>query len=294
MSDVEASILVCTRDRCSRLSKMLASLASMDPVTDTFEVVVVDNGSSDETRRVVDEFAQAVSFPVRYAFESRPGLSFARNHALKLSQGRVLLFTDDDCIVGRDWLKAALALHREDGHRMVGGRVELFNPDEPTDVVRTSLVEEKLTSTARLFGFLHGANMVVARSVVEAVGLFDVRLGAGTRLRSAEDTDFVYRVYSKGIPVVYRPQLVVFHDHGRTDRRLALRQSRGYSVGTGALMLKHVVSGRGDLVRPVYWQIAGLGAARRRQGTLQAVRLLLSYLTGMSRYAMVERRRPQY
>lgn len=294
MAEPSISIIVCTRNRSARLANTLASLARLDIAGASVEAVVVDNGSTDDTRATIESFAATAPFEVRYRHQGRAGLSYARNDGLAHASGTIIMFTDDDCIVSADWVRVALELCRQDDRKIIGGRVELFDQNQPSNIVRTSMADEALTHPGQLFGFLHGANMVFGRSVVDAVGNFDVRFGAGTKLRSAEDTDFIYRAFEHGIPVIYDPRLLISHDHGRSGNEIALAQSAGYCVGMGAMMLKHCLRGQTGLVKPIYWSIgSAVRVERRRWGLWQACKIQFSLLAGMLRYGFVDVYKPE-
>jgi len=85
--------------------------------------------------------------------------------------------------------------------------------------------------------------MAFSRATVDAVGGFDESLGAGTRCGSGEDTDFLFRVSRKGLKIVYAPDLVVYHNHGRRTEEEAVRLRRNYAVGRGSFYCKHVLAG---------------------------------------------------
>jgi glycosyltransferase involved in cell wall biosynthesis len=251
---LKVSAIICTRNRSLSLSRALRSMSALelDDVAG-FELFVVDNGSTDGTRRVVNDFAATAHFHVNYVFEPRTGLSFARNRGLTAATGDLIMFTDDDCLVAPGWVTTAARVFAHDLLQIVAGRVELFDETQPSLVKKTSTRRETLASPGQLFGFVHGANFAFGRCVVERIGLFDVRFGAGTRLCSAEDTEFVYRALIHGVPVTYEPTLIIHHDHGRTGEREAYRQARGYAIGMGAMLAKDLSAGRTDLIKPIYW-----------------------------------------
>lgn len=254
-SPLTVSAIICTRDRCISLKRSLQAMIALRlDDADTFELLIVDNGSSDGTRGIVEDFIKIAPFRAKYLFEPETGLSFARNLGLVSASGDLIMFTDDDCLVEADWVEVARSVFADDLLKLVGGRVELFNKDHLSLVTKTSPVRETMASSNQIFGFLHGANMTFGRAVVQKIGVFDVRLGAGTRLRSAEDTDFVYRAFISGVPVTYEPALLVHHDHGRTGDEQAYRMMQGYSVGSGAMIVKHLFAGRTDLIKPNYWE----------------------------------------
>lgn len=250
----EVSVLICTRNRAVSLRETLASIAAMNPgAVAAWEVVVVDNGSTDQTQTVLRDFANRL--PLRVVTEARPGLAVARNSGLRAARGEIILFTDDDCVVAPDWMATGARLLASDPMRLIGGRVELHDPRDLPLGVKTTPTREELTAPSGLFGFLHGANLGFGRGVPERVGLFDVRFGAGARLRAAEDTEMVYRTWRAGLPVSYEPELLVYHDHGRRGLRTWFSQTRGYAYGDGAMAAKHALGGDYALLKSLYWDL---------------------------------------
>src|SRR5687767_13125293 len=98
-------IVVCTYDRCDALARCLASLIRLEPPPDgtALELVVVDNNSSDGTRALVESWRERSPHPVRYVFERRQGLAYARNAGVRTSTAPLIACTDDDCLVAPDW-----------------------------------------------------------------------------------------------------------------------------------------------------------------------------------------------
>ena len=252
--DIDVSIVICTRNRSTALHRTLLALAAMTvPATVRHEVIVVDNASSDDTKAVID--AAGIMLPVRYLHESRPGLGRARNVGLAQATGQLIFMTDDDCIVDPDWLETGLRLIAGNPRQIIGGRVGLHDPRDLPITIKTEDTAVSLISVGPLFGFLHGCNMIFGRSVADVIGPFDPLLGAGTRCRGAEDTDFVYRAFKAGVAVRYCPNLRIAHDHGRRDPADGQRLEQGYRISMGALTLKHLLRGRLDLVKLLYWRM---------------------------------------
>ena len=97
------SVIICTFNRCEMLALTLESFTRIETGSDfTWELIVVDNNSTDATKGVVSEFNTRL--PIRYVFESKQGLSRARNCGIAQAQGDIIVFTDDDIIVTNDWL----------------------------------------------------------------------------------------------------------------------------------------------------------------------------------------------
>ncbi len=286
--------ILCTRNRSKKLSAALSAMARLDVAGLPFDLLVVDNGSTDDTPAVVAAAARLCPFPVRLVSEPEPGLSRARNRGMSMAHGTLLLFTDDDCLVAPSWVRSALLAFDGDWHQVIGGRVELYDPNEPSNLQRTAVEPDVLTGTESLFGFLHGANFAFGRSVSQQAGRFDVGLGAGTPLHAAEDTEFVYRAFRLGIPVRYDPGMLVHHDHGRTDPADARRTTQGYMVGMSAMLIKSMMAGHTDLAKPIYWTMRG--AVRRWRNDRDTRTLLtmpLGFVQGVARYSVLAATRRQ-
>lgn len=273
----DVSIIICTRNRSTALRRTLLALAAMNvPPMVSHEVIVVDNASSDETKAVIQ--AAGATLPVRYLHEGRPGLGRARNAGLAQAAGRLIFMTDDDCVVQPDWLEAGLRLIAENPRQVIGGRVDLHDTRDLPITIKTEGAAASLDSIGPLFGFLHGCNMIFGRLVVDAIGPFDPLLGAGTKCRGAEDTDFVYRALKAGVAVRYCPDLRIAHDHGRRDPADGQRLEQGYRVSIGALTLKHLLRGRLDLAKLLYWRMRSAYRQGYRVGALDYAAGALAYL----------------
>src|SRR5690349_5184620 len=105
---MDVTIAICTRNRAASLRRMLNSLTLVEfPGGTQCEVVVVDNGSTDDTASIIESFAGAL--PIRHDVEPAPGVSFARNRAVGMARGKFIVWTDDDVVVDRQWLSAYVA-----------------------------------------------------------------------------------------------------------------------------------------------------------------------------------------
>ncbi|ESX43474.1 MULTISPECIES: glycosyltransferase [unclassified Mesorhizobium] len=252
---LEVSFIVCTRDRAAVLEACIASIQTACRVHATFaaELVVVDNGSRDGTSKRLAAIAETSDIPVTAVSETRPGLAAARNAGLARARGRVLVFVDDDCKLDRDYLRD-LERHYRSGEKWLirGGRVELGDARDLPFTIKLREASERLTPAVHPGGFVLGCNMTMHRDVAARIGSFDERFGAGGPLRSAEDTDYLVRAMLLGMPVEYVPDMTVLHHHGRRDRKSIDRLHRDYSLGNGALCLKHVRHAPW-LLRHVYW-----------------------------------------
>jgi GT2 family glycosyltransferase len=216
------------------------SLAIENVPGTSVEVVVVDNGSVDNTQTVINDWSKRVRFPVQNILEHKPGLSAARNAGIAKANGTVCVFTDDDCTLNSDYLVILNKYLAQDRQPVIrGGKVLL---GDPTDLPFTILLGDQAKQLSTPFyppGFIIGANMVIPREAIQLVGLFDERFGAGTVFKAGEETDYVYRAYRAGVAVEYVPDLIVHHFHGRKDKAAIAFLCQGYFLANGALYAKH-------------------------------------------------------
>jgi hypothetical protein len=278
------SVVVCTYNRAGPLQRFLARIGELGtPRHDLpWELVVIDNNSSDDTRGVVERMRAQLPVPIAYHFEPRQGLSHARNAALANARYDIVAFTDDDCLFGSDWLQNIADEFTGDAQlAILGGRVEA-GPGLPAELsTRRGRERVEVKSLTDIRRNLIGCNMALKRSLLRDVGIFDTRLGAGTPCKAGEDSDYIYRALRDGRRILYSPNVLIEHHHDRTDEN-SVRAVRGnYLMGRGAFYAKHLLRFDGYVARHAYWELRGLfrRSERRSFGNLshwQVVRGLLS------------------
>ena len=258
---------------------MLSSLARLRADA-RWEVILVDNGSSDGTPGVLATFAASSGLDVRLVHEAKTGLSAARNAGWRRARGRLVAFTDDDCYPAADYVERIRECFSAGNPGYVGGRVLLFDPRDAPVTIQT--LETRMEIAPRSFlrpGLIHGANMTIRRDALERSGGFDERLGAGTALYCAEDVDMLARVSALGYSGAYDPRPTVYHHHRRAGAEEVARLMTGYDIGRGAYYAKALTDRR---LRPAYcWPVVrriGGNVARRHFG------VLARELTGAWRY----------
>lgn len=248
-------MVVCTRNRGAHLRPTLDSVAAaaLAETAVQVELVIVDNGSTDDTAAVISAFKAGSPIAVVDVVEPLAGLSRARNRGLSVATGEIIAFTDDDCRLEPDYFTDLAAHYRnQQGLVLRGGRIELGDPTDLPFTIKTDDLAATLSGETHPGGFIHGANMTAPRALFDKVGPFDVRFGAGAVFSAAEDTDFILRTQEAGIPVEYVPDMAVRHYHGRKALSDIAKLSRGYQVGNGALMAKHLRTNR-LLPRHLWW-----------------------------------------
>jgi glycosyltransferase involved in cell wall biosynthesis len=223
---VDISVVICTFNRADTLAKALRTLAdSTIPESLTWEILVVDNNSSDRTRKVVEEVADRFNGRCRYLFEPRSGKSYALNSGIREAQGRVIAFMDDDVVVERGWLINLTAVLCDDaGWAGVGGRTLpletiplpswlAFDGRYALGGILAALFDLG-DSPLQLDRAPYGANMAFRREMFEKFGGFRLDLGPSPNPeipRPNEDTEFGRRLIAAGEKLRYEPSAVVYH-----------------------------------------------------------------------------------
>lgn len=257
---MKLSVIVASHNRSKVLGTLLEVLGKQQmPDGSDFEVIVIDNNSSDATKDTCEAFVRRRPERFHYVYEKRQGKSQALNTGIRAAQGDVLVFTDDDCVPDAQWLRSITGEFVSDcSLHVLGGRVELYCDDDKPVTIRTSRERIAFSSSSQLFSLIAGCNMAIRRGVFESVGGFDPALGPGTRMAAAEDVELLYRAFTCGFKIVYSPDVLVYHNHGRrTDAQVqALR--RDYVVGRGAFYCKHILRGDLQILKMAYWEVSSL------------------------------------
>ena len=276
----DLAIAICTRNRADRLRQALCAIGCIDTPR-PWELIVVDNGSSDDTQAVLARFAHDFPRPLKVVYEREPGLGRARNRAWQTSSSDVIAFTDDDCYPSPDFAQKVLECFEDSRLHFLGGRILLF---DPTDFpITVQLKEERLEIPPRSFipaGLIQGANFAVRRDVLEAVGGFDPHLGAGTPF-PFEDVDVLSRASAAGYVGAYDPRPVVFHHHRRKRGREVDKLIESYDIGRGAYYFSAILDARRRYTYARRW----IRLSYRRVRLDGDVRTVLNELRGAAAYA---------
>jgi glycosyltransferase involved in cell wall biosynthesis len=258
---MKLSIIIASYNRSQSLLAFLRELArQVVPDEVEWEAVIVDNNSTDNTRTEVAPLLQAYPHKFEYFFESRQGKSRALNTGIAKARGEILVFTDDDCIPDPHWLAAiAHEFTSDPSLDVLGGRVDLFDKQDRPVTIRNFPERTLISSRDQLFLFLIGANMAIRRRVLDVVGAFDPFLGPGSRIGAVmEDLDLLYRAFREKFKVIYSPDVLVYHNHGRTTEAQIQALNHRYVVGRGAFYCKHILAGDRNVLKMAYWEVSAL------------------------------------
>ncbi len=258
---MKLSIIIASYNRAESLLTFLQELSRQVVLEGvSWETVVVDNNSTDGTKSVIAPLVETSPQHYKYVRESRQGKSIALNTGLRAATGEILVFTDDDCIPDSKWLSTiAREFDADPSLGVLGGRVELFDKQDRPVTIRNFPDRTLIESRDQLFLFLIGANMSVRRKVIDAVGEFDPFLGPGSRIGAVmEDLDLLYRAFREKFKIVYSPEVLVYHNHGRTTDAQIQALNHRYVVGRGAFYCKHILAGDRNVLKMAYWEFSSL------------------------------------
>lgn len=247
------SVIVPVHNGAGTIEACVRALLAQDYPRDRYEVLVVDNRSTDGTPELV------AREPVRLLREEAiQGSYAARNRGIREARGEVLAFTDADCIAHPGWIRQGVRALAQPGVGCVGGRILAHAPR--TLAQRYAAATGALSQEAALWEnafkpAVYTANAFYPKAAVERVGGFD------PRVRSGGDADLAWRVQSQlGLSAAFAPEAVVEHEHRARVRDL-LRQKRNYGYGSVVNYVKHRQAMGRRTLRHAYWECLGL--ARR-------------------------------
>jgi glycosyltransferase involved in cell wall biosynthesis len=234
------SIVVPTHDRKIHLRAALESLARLDYPKDCYEVIVVDDGSTDGSDQVVRDAMGANAMQISYCRQQHTGVTAARNRALQAARGSFVALTDDDCTFPSSWLQLLLEQMDSASVGAVGG------PDlAPVDAsLFVRCVDYSVTSFAGTGGvrrkekravgsyYPRGCNIMVSKAALDRIGRFDPTLTAG------EEIELGYRLKQAGYVLKYAPEAFVWH-HRRDSWKAFTRQMFARGMTRVELIRRH-------------------------------------------------------
>ncbi|MBP1598974.1 MAG: hypothetical protein H6Q05_4351 [Acidobacteria bacterium] len=208
------SVVICSYNRAQTLGPAIESAAcqKLDAAL-SFEVVIVDDGSTDGTDQVVQRTAKRSPVPVRYIKGSGEGVPFARNRGVQEARGEWIAFFDDDQIAEDGWLNELILTAEETGAQIVGGvrRLQFMGEDPPRlGPLTREILGEKYYGPHRCrvnrFTLACTGNVLIRRQLFVHIGQFDTDMHRGMT-----DIDWMRRALDAGVPSWYSPHAVVRH-----------------------------------------------------------------------------------
>lgn len=219
---LKISAVICTHNGGKYLNRAIESLIDQSLPKELYEIIVVDNRSTDNTKAIVESlFGKAQN--LRYCYESRIGLSHARNRGIEEAKGEIIVYMDDDAYACRDFLLKYVEAYENVSPKpdAAGGKIlldwEVPKPAWFPDSMQRCLTyidysQEPRFLDFRKYEYPFGANMSFLKETLIRLGGFDVNLGrVGKRLLSNEEKELFFKMHERGLKVYYLPEAGVHH-----------------------------------------------------------------------------------
>jgi glucosyl-dolichyl phosphate glucuronosyltransferase len=233
---MDISIIICTYNRSNTLNKVLECVQGLTGSPDiTWETLVVDNNSTDETKSTVERFVGCGKGNIKYIFEGRQGKPYALNTGIAAAKGDILAFTDDDVLIDPDWL---LNIKKTFDHHDcvgVGGKIiPVFSDKKPSWLT----TDTPMPFLNVLGSFDHGeeccvlnvptngANMAFKKEIFIKHGTFQLDL-----VPRGEDTEISLRFLAMGEKLMYAPDAIIYHRVQKEKLKKKLFQTSYFSYG---------------------------------------------------------------
>ncbi|VVB87945.1 Glycosyltransferase AglE [uncultured archaeon] len=232
------SILLATYNRKSWLEECLESLFNQDYPKERYEIIVINDGSNDGTEKVLRAYEKKAPCTFIWHTQRNQGKTVALNTGLNnTTKGEIVLFTDDDCVADKNWIKNLLSAFKDEKVGGVGGKILAYKPKNHVEKYGVFFDQEGSVSLAT-------GNAAYRSHVVKSVGGFD------TQLIGLEDIDFGVRVRGKGYKLKYTPEAIIYHrNYCSLDRLIKRKRSEGRQLYNLSTKYEHYFNARKLIIK---------------------------------------------
>lgn len=220
MIDPRFSIIVPAYNAEKTLSACLESLADQSVSEANYEVIVVDDGSTDDTSKITNRFN------VKYIFQTNQGPAAARNKGADAAAGQIILFTDADCVPGHNWIREMVSPFNDSEVVGVKGAYKTMQTELAARFAQAEFDDRyDLLQKSRYIDMIDTYSAAFKKDIFLNIGGFDKSFPVANN----EDTDLSYRLYAAGYKLVFNSKAFVYHTHPHTFiKYLKLKFRRGY------------------------------------------------------------------
>jgi glycosyltransferase involved in cell wall biosynthesis len=204
------SIIIPTYNRPKELYNCLKQLEQINYRNDTFEIIIVDDGSKLSLDSIVNNFNKRVDISLFKQINQGPAV--ARNNGAQKARGKFLAFIDDDCLANKDWLNFMEDSLNKYPKSLVGGKTLNALEDNPFSTTSQILIDYIYSTYDRqksMPKFFTSNNMALTREMFLSVNGFN----SNFRLAAGEDREFCEKLLSRGYNLLYEPQAIIYHEH---------------------------------------------------------------------------------
>lgn len=255
MAMTPLSIIICTYSRPRLLVRCLDSIAQQSVSLKNCELIVVDNNSTTNIKRLVDQFRLNYPFiPLTYIKEKKPGITYARTAGAQAARGRYLAYIDDDAYASPNWVKKILETIDRVTPDVCGGIIYPYYNSSKPKWFKDKYEKRVHGRKARLLKegeYFAAANFIIRKSVLEDLNYFPISLGmTGKDLGYGEETRLLInlRTKTKHPIIFYNPQIIVYHLVAASKMSLVYRLQSCFIAGRYALAVFGYSSSKWRLV----------------------------------------------
>ncbi|MCX6340257.1 MAG: glycosyltransferase [Candidatus Aureabacteria bacterium] len=240
MDNPAISVIIPTYNRKDILQKVLDAYKDQSLPQEQFEIIIIDDGSTDGTKESVAKASQTQP-NIRYFHQPHGGPAKARNLGIEQAKGPIILFTGDDCIPDKHLLQEHLRLHKKGEAIAVLGHID-WHPDLEITPFMSYINIDTQFSYPRIkeapqnvpFGYFYTSNISIPKKYFELVGTFDTDFTEAVW----EDVELGYRIWKSGVRIVYNSQAITYHYHAVDIEDYIQRQLRA-GKAAAVLYKKH-------------------------------------------------------
>jgi glycosyltransferase involved in cell wall biosynthesis len=247
---LDVSVVVCTRNRGKNAVHTIQTI--LDNQYSNFEVILIDQSTNGETAAAIEQFSTDSRF--RYIRSNTVGTGISRNIGLAQSNGKIVIYTDDDCSVPNNWIQLMAEIFDNEQIGMVFCNVLPAPYDEsagwiPIYVIEKDFVAISIADKCQVRGM--GAGMAVRHEAAQDIGGFDNMLGPGAPFPSCEDWDMATRMILSGWHVCDTNRVAVIHDGFRTWNQGKKLAKRNW-IAAGAACAKPIKLGKWQFMAVIW------------------------------------------
>lgn len=247
MNKIELTVVVCTLNREKHLEKCLGTLGNQTLDNELYEVLIINNNSTDNTQKVAESFTETQP-NFRLLLEPLAGLSICRNKGWKNANGDYVAYIDDDAKATPDWCEKILNAFKTVSPCpvAVGGEILPFYERKPPfwysdnlEIYSWGSTKTFLKSPKLIIGFA-GSNMAFHKMILKKYGGFSLNHGmSGNQIRFGEEIELFNRIYQKTQLFWYDPDIKVYHWVSPSKMQIFHRMVRAFKAGTFAAEMKN-------------------------------------------------------
>ncbi len=236
------TIVITTYNRISLLRRLLDSLMDQTIASEEFEIIVVDNNSTDGTVEWIKKSKLFEARKMQFVQEKTQGVSIARNSGLKLASGEYISFLDDDVTVRNNWMAAVFQIINKHKPDFFGGVVHPSYEEQPPKWFDDKFeIREHYPESGWLPAYTYlSINYVARRACLNKIGGFNIDIGPkGAKFQYGEDSDLIARLYQKGYLAYYNREMIVDHFVPKRKMTLSYVLNRKIELGMSYAVLEH-------------------------------------------------------